>query len=221
MFQLNIWLRHFIAHILEIVSQARHFTCTHHTRSRTQTFAHTFSHTRTLHTHTHTHANHPYPWTHFSQTDTGFNTSNNHTLFHSRTHFSYIYKMNTHWVNCCYLFSQYLQPTVKELDARSVSDHLVSVMHWCWERSIHLERANMHCQGIARTLSFFGRLTSAEGQKPECFKRMYIILNKNYENLMKSQCSIIMSVFCLSRVSLCMYTRIYIALLPLVISIKT
>ncbi len=103
-------------------------------------------------THTHTHANYPYPWTHFSQTDTGFNTSNNHTLFHSRTHFSYIYKMNTHWVNCCYLFSQYLQPTVKELDARSVSDHLVSVMHWCWERSIHLERANMHCQGIARPI---------------------------------------------------------------------
>jgi hypothetical protein len=32
------------------------------------------------------------------------------------------------------------------------------------------ERANMHCQGIACTRSFDMGLTSADGQKLECFK---------------------------------------------------
>ncbi len=35
--------------------------------------------------------------------------------------------------------------------------------------SIHIERANMHCQGIACTRSFYVGLTSAEGKKLECF----------------------------------------------------
>ncbi len=36
--------------------------------------------------------------------------------------------------------------------------------------SIHIERANMHCQGITCTRSFDMGLKSAEGQNLECFK---------------------------------------------------
>jgi hypothetical protein len=37
-------------------------------------------------------------------------------------------------------------------------------------RDHSIERANMHCQSIACTRSFDVGLTSAEGQKLECFK---------------------------------------------------
>ncbi len=49
--------------------------------------------------------------------------------------------------------------------------------------SIHIERANMHCQGIACTRSFYVGLTSAGGKKLECFKRT---VNKIFLNAMKN-----------------------------------
>ncbi len=47
----------------------------------------------------------------------------------------------------------------------------------CWNHrdlSLHLERANMHCQGIACTRSFDNGLKSNESQKLECFKKHQI-----------------------------------------------
>jgi hypothetical protein len=37
------------------------------------------------------------------------------------------------------------------------------------DHSMHVERVNMHCQGIACTRSAYIGLTSVEGQKLECF----------------------------------------------------
>ncbi len=48
--------------------------------------------------------------------------------------------------------------------------------------SIQRERANMHCKGTACTTSFDMGLTSAEGQKLECFKLM---TNYNFISSMK------------------------------------
>jgi hypothetical protein len=45
--------------------------------------------------------------------------------------------------------------------------HLCSMRHR--DHSIHIERANMHCQGIACTRSFYLYLTSAEGLKLDQF----------------------------------------------------
>jgi hypothetical protein len=50
------------------------------------------------------------------------------------------------------------------------------------QRSIHIERANMHSHGIASTRSFYMSLTSADAQKLECLKEKEIIFYKYYDN---------------------------------------
>jgi hypothetical protein len=63
--------------------------------------------------------------------------------------------------------------------------------------SIHIQRATMHCQGIACTESFDMGLTPAEGQKLECFK--WTPNNTFIIALEITLCNKIMPVFCLTQ----------------------
>ncbi len=73
------------------------------------------------------------------------------------------------------------------------------------DHSLHIEKTNMHYQGIACTRSYHEGLTSAEGQKLECF----IWTSKNilicsYENLVNPSCSKVMPVFYLTKATIFM-----------------
>ncbi len=61
--------------------------------------------------------------------------------------------------------------------ALKVTDQIESSV---WENhrdhSMHTERATMQCRDIACARSFNTGLTSAEGQKPDCFKLMPICI---------------------------------------------
>ncbi len=69
------------------------------------------------------------------------------------------------------------------------------------DHSKHIERANMHCQGITCTSLFYVGLTSSRGQKLEFLKGMANIFFKFYENLKTYK---VMPVFNLTQaLSLC------------------
>ncbi len=76
---------------------------------------------------------------------------------------------------------------------------------------IHLVRASMHCKGISCTRSFNVGLTSAEGQKLECFKRTANnIFHEHDENLVDILHSKVMPVFYINlAISLCVYYHFY------------
>jgi hypothetical protein len=65
---------------------------------------------------------------------------------------------------------------------------------------MHVGKANMHNQCIACARSFHAGLTSAEGQKLECFKlTANNIFDKEFENLVNPLSSKVVPVFCLTQ----------------------
>jgi hypothetical protein len=63
-------------------------------------------------------------------------------------------------------FFKYYKNSVNPLFT-TLTKQLFSTLHR--EHRIHIERANVHCQGTACTRSLHMSLTSAEGQKLQCF----------------------------------------------------